>query len=161
MTILSDENQQQCLAIQRTAPTSVPYATATSERIVMTTPRGSRVAGKRVLVTGAARGMGRSHAVRLAEEGADIVIVDICAPIAGLEYELASEDDLAQTADAVESAEARCISVVADIRDENALTDAVNDAAASLEASTLQWPTQAYSLSRRGTAPPRISGEQY
>ena len=44
-----------------------------------------RVAGKRVLVTGAARGMGRSHAVRLAEEGADLILVDICASLPELE----------------------------------------------------------------------------
>ena len=43
-----------------------------------------RVAGKRVLVTGAARGMGRSHAVRLAEEGADLILVDLCEPLPGL-----------------------------------------------------------------------------
>ncbi|WP_264001507.1 SDR family NAD(P)-dependent oxidoreductase, partial [Mycolicibacterium gadium] len=45
-----------------------------------------RVAGKRVLVTGAARGMGRSHAVRLAEEGADLILVDICESLPELEY---------------------------------------------------------------------------
>lgn len=53
-----------------------------------------RVADKRIVVTGAARGMGRSHAIRLAEEGADLVLVDICAPIDELDYPLSTEADL-------------------------------------------------------------------
>src|SRR4051812_50149932 len=57
-----------------------------------------RVDGKRVLVTGAARGMGRSHAVRLAEEGADLILVDICESLPELEYPLATPEDLAETA---------------------------------------------------------------
>ncbi|MEN3320262.1 MAG: hypothetical protein V7643_3664, partial [Mycobacterium sp.] len=51
-----------------------------------------RVACKRVLITGAARGMGRSHAVRLAEEGADLILVDICESLPELEYPLATRD---------------------------------------------------------------------
>ena len=61
-----------------------------------------RVAGKRVLITGAARGMGRSHAVRLAEEGADLILVDICASLPEVEYPLATAEDLEETARLVE-----------------------------------------------------------
>ena len=53
-----------------------------------------RVEGKVALITGAARGQGRSHALRLAEEGADIVALDICRPIESTSYSLATVDDL-------------------------------------------------------------------
>ena len=67
-----------------------------------------RVAGKRVLITGAARGMGRSHAVRLAEEGADLILVDICESLPEVEYPLASRDDLDETARLVGEARQAC-----------------------------------------------------
>lgn len=51
-----------------------------------------------MLVTGAGRGQGRSHAWRLAEEGADVIAVDVCAPVAGIAYPMASRDDLEETA---------------------------------------------------------------
>ena len=63
----------------------------------MTASAPGRVAGKRVLITGAARGMGRSHALRLAEEGADLILVDICQSLPQIEYPLATEEDLAET----------------------------------------------------------------
>ena len=56
-----------------------------------------RVEGKVAFITGAARGQGRSHAIRLAEEGADIVAIDICAPIESMRYPLATPEDLQQT----------------------------------------------------------------
>jgi (+)-trans-carveol dehydrogenase len=56
-----------------------------------------RVEGKVAFITGAARGQGRSHAIRLAEEGADIIAVDVCEDIAGVPYVGATEEDLAQT----------------------------------------------------------------
>ena len=86
-----------------------------------------RVAGKRVLVTGAARGMGRSHAVRLAEEGADLILVDICASLPELEYPLASREDLDETARLVEKHGRRAMTQVVDIRDADALAAAVAD----------------------------------
>ena len=89
-----------------------------------------RVAGKRVFVTGAARGMGRSHAVRLAEEGADLILVDICASLPELEYPLASRDDLDETARLVEKHGRRAITQVVDIRDADALAAAVDDGVA-------------------------------
>ena len=63
-----------------------------------------RVADKKVLITGAARGMGRSHAVRLAEEGADLILVDICESLPELEYPLATPEDLNETARLAEKA---------------------------------------------------------
>ena len=91
-----------------------------------------RVAGKRVLVTGAARGMGRSHAVRLAEEGADLILVDICASLPELEYPLASHEDLAETGRLVEKQDRRAITKVVDVRDAVALASAVDDAVGEL-----------------------------
>jgi SDR family mycofactocin-dependent oxidoreductase len=91
-----------------------------------------RVAGKRVVVTGAARGMGRSHAVRLAEEGADVILVDICESLPGLEYPLASVEDLNETARLVEKHGRRAVTAVVDVRDETALTKAIADGAAEL-----------------------------
>jgi SDR family mycofactocin-dependent oxidoreductase len=91
-----------------------------------TRPPG-RVAGKRVLVTGAARGMGRSHAVRLAEEGADLILIDICASLPELEYPLAAREDLDETAALVEKHGRRAITKVVDIRDAEALAAAVSD----------------------------------
>ena len=57
-----------------------------------------RVAGKVAFITGAARGQGREHAVRLAEEGADIIAVDLCGDIEGVNYPGATEADLDETA---------------------------------------------------------------
>jgi NAD(P)-dependent dehydrogenase (short-subunit alcohol dehydrogenase family) len=62
-----------------------------------------RVEGKVAFVTGAARGQGRSHAIRLAEEGADIIAVDICDQVAWVPYPMATLDDLAQTVKEVEA----------------------------------------------------------
>jgi NAD(P)-dependent dehydrogenase (short-subunit alcohol dehydrogenase family) len=56
-----------------------------------------KLEGKVAFVTGAARGQGRSHAVRLAQEGADIIAVDICAQIGSVGYPMATPDDLAET----------------------------------------------------------------
>lgn len=92
----------------------------------MTEARG-RVAGKRVVVTGAARGMGRSHALRLAEEGADLVLVDICESLPEVDYPLSTREDLAETARLVEEQGRRAVTHVVDIRDAAALAAAVAD----------------------------------
>ncbi|WP_441959434.1 mycofactocin-coupled SDR family oxidoreductase [Mycolicibacterium houstonense] len=84
-----------------------------------------RVTGKRVLITGAARGMGRSHAVRLAEEGADLILVDLCRSLDQIDYPLASREDLDETARLVEKQGRRALSYVVDVRDADALADAV------------------------------------
>ncbi|MBM7808753.1 SDR family mycofactocin-dependent oxidoreductase [Geodermatophilus bullaregiensis] len=78
-----------------------------------------RMAGKVAFITGAARGQGRSHAVRLAQEGADIVAVDICRDIDTVTpyYPLATEEELAETAAQVEALDRRVVTRVADVRD--------------------------------------------
>src|ERR1700693_2640175 len=85
-----------------------------------------RVVGKRVLITGAARGLGRSHAIRLAEEGADLILIDLCESLPEIEYDLATLDDLAETVRLVTEYVGRCVSRVADVRDEAALRAAVD-----------------------------------
>ena len=84
-----------------------------------------RMDGKVALVTGAARGQGRSHALRLAGEGADIIAVDACTDVASTPYELASEDDLAETVKLVENLDRRIIAPRADVRDSAQLEAAV------------------------------------
>lgn len=76
-----------------------------------------RVAGKVAFITGAARGQGREHAIRLAEEGADIIAVDICGDIDGAPYPLATEADLDETAALVEKLDRRVVTAKADVRD--------------------------------------------
>jgi SDR family mycofactocin-dependent oxidoreductase len=84
-----------------------------------------RVQGKVAFITGAARGQGRSHAVRLAEEGADIIAVDLCEDLASVNYPLSTPEDLAQTAALVEALDRRIITRIADVRDLGQLQDAV------------------------------------
>ena len=91
------------------------------------TPSSGRAAGKRVLITGAARGLGRSHALRLAEEGADLILIDLCESLPEIEYDLATQDDLAETVRLVAEYGGRCVSRVADVRDEAALRSAVDE----------------------------------
>lgn len=86
-----------------------------------------RVEGKVAFITGAARGQGRSHAVRLAEEGADIVAVDLCEPIATVGYPMPTADDLAETVRLVEATGRRIIARPADVRDPDALADALGE----------------------------------
>jgi (+)-trans-carveol dehydrogenase len=85
-----------------------------------------RVAGKVALVTGAARGQGRSHAVRLAQEGADIIAVDICGQIDSAPYPLGTQDDLAQTVKDVEELDQRIVAYRADVRGYEELQSAVD-----------------------------------
>jgi (+)-trans-carveol dehydrogenase len=91
-----------------------------------------RLAGKVALITGAAKSQGRSHAIRLAEEGADIIAVDICRQIGFVPYPMATEDDLAETVSAVEALNRRIVAAVADVRDRDALRSAVDKGAAEL-----------------------------
>jgi SDR family mycofactocin-dependent oxidoreductase len=83
------------------------------------------LAGKVALITGVARGQGRAHAVRLASDGAEIIGVDICAPIASVPYPLATADDLAATVKLVEDTGARIVAKEADVRDRASLSAAV------------------------------------
>jgi SDR family mycofactocin-dependent oxidoreductase len=91
-----------------------------------------RVEGKVAFITGAARGQGRSHAIRLAQEGADIIAVDLCGPVPNLQYPSATPEDLAETVKEVEKLDRRIIATQADTRDADALKRAVDDGVAQL-----------------------------
>ncbi len=91
-----------------------------------------RVEGKVAFITGAARGQGRSHAVRLAEEGADIIAVDICRSLPTVPYEGATREDLAATAKLVEDLDRRIVVREADVRDLGQLQTAVQEGLSEL-----------------------------
>lgn len=91
-----------------------------------------RVTGKVALVTGAARGQGRSHAVRLAEEGAEIIAIDACSPVESAPYPMASAEDLAETTRLVEAHGRRIVARQADVRHYDELAAAVNEGAEEL-----------------------------
>jgi len=91
-----------------------------------------RVAGKVAFITGAARGQGRSHAIRLAQEGADIIAVDLVGQIDTVPYPMSTPDDLAQTVKEVEALDRRIVATQADVRDYAALKAAVDDGVAQL-----------------------------
>jgi (+)-trans-carveol dehydrogenase len=85
-----------------------------------------RVEGKVAFITGAARGQGRAHAVRLAQEGADIIAVDICKQIDSVRIPLSTPEDLAETADLVKGQNRRIYTAEVDVRDYDALKAAVD-----------------------------------
>jgi (+)-trans-carveol dehydrogenase len=85
-----------------------------------------RLEGKVAFITGAARGQGRSHAVRLAQEGADIIAVDICRGFADSTAPAATPQDLAETADMVKNLDRRIVTAEVDVRDFDALKSAVD-----------------------------------
>ncbi len=93
-----------------------------------------RMQGKVAFITGAARGQGRSHAVRLAEEGADVIAVDICADIDTVTpfFHLATEDDLAETARQIKELGQRVVTRVADVRDLSGLQKAFDEGVTEL-----------------------------
>ncbi|WP_156689168.1 mycofactocin-coupled SDR family oxidoreductase [Mycobacterium sp. Marseille-P9652] len=86
-----------------------------------------RMDGKVAFITGAARGQGRSHAVRLAEEGADIIAVDICRPFDASPAPGATAEDLDITAGMVKDAGARVVTAQVDVRDFDAMKTAVDN----------------------------------
>jgi SDR family mycofactocin-dependent oxidoreductase len=89
-----------------------------------------RVEGKVAFITGAARGQGRSHALRLAQEGADIIAVDIDRPVGTAAVDVATAADLAETARLVEELDRRCLARTADVRDLAALQAVVDEGVA-------------------------------
>ena len=123
-----------------------------------------RVAGKVAFITGAGFGQGRSHAIRLAEEGADIVAVDLAAPYdaaAHPQYAAATAADLEETKSLVEKTGRRCVTAVADVRDSAALRAAAevglaefghidvvcaNAGLITFHASSLDIPKETYNL---------------
>jgi len=90
-----------------------------------------RAEGKVAFITGAARGQGRSHAVRLAQEGADIIAIDICHDVPGA-LAMATPEDLAETVKLVEAQDRRIVATQADVRDFDGLRVAVDDGVAQL-----------------------------
>ncbi len=91
-----------------------------------------RFAGKVAFITGAARGQGRNHAVRLAREGADLILADACADVASIGYDLATEADLAETGKLVEGEGRRVVSDRVDVREGAAVRALVDRGVAEL-----------------------------
>jgi SDR family mycofactocin-dependent oxidoreductase len=91
-----------------------------------------RVDGKVAIISGAARGQGRSHARLLAAEGADIIAIDICADIETNDYPLARPEDLDETARLVEKEGRNAYTAIVDVRDRNAVADAIDAGVAEL-----------------------------
>jgi SDR family mycofactocin-dependent oxidoreductase len=91
-----------------------------------------RLEGKVAFITGIARGQGRSHAIRLAEEGADIIGLDICADLPHVPYAMATSDDLEETVAFIEKLDRRIIAGVADVADRQAVQRVVDDGVAEL-----------------------------
>jgi (+)-trans-carveol dehydrogenase len=91
-----------------------------------------RVEGKVAFITGAARGQGRSHAIRLAEEGADIIAVDIASQVDSVPYPMSTPEDLAETVKQVEALDRRIVATQADVRDYQTLKQALDNGVAEL-----------------------------
>jgi (+)-trans-carveol dehydrogenase len=91
-----------------------------------------RFDGKVAFITGAARGQGRSHAVKLAQDGADIIAVDWCAQIESVHYRMSAPADLAETVRLVEALDRRIIAAEVDVRDSAALRSFLDSAVAEL-----------------------------
>jgi SDR family mycofactocin-dependent oxidoreductase len=109
--------------------------------------------GKVAFITGAARGQGRSHAVRLAQEGADIIALDICRQIDSVAYPMSAPDDLAETARQVEALDRRIFTAEADVRDEAALKQV-------FEAGTAEIGPVDIVLANAGIAPMSLPGKE-
>jgi SDR family mycofactocin-dependent oxidoreductase len=91
-----------------------------------------KLEGKVAFITGAARGQGRSHAIRLAQEGADIIASDICAQVGTVAYPMATLEDLAETVKEVEALDRRIVALPADVRDPDELQAAFDAGVAAL-----------------------------
>ena len=112
-----------------------------------------RLAGKVAFVTGAARGQGRSHAVRLAEEGASIIAMDICDQIPTVFYPMATSDDLAETERLVKEAGGSIVTSVGDVRN-------LEDVQAAYSAGITQFGKVDIVLPNAGIMPVIGPGEQ-
>src|SRR5690606_13241606 len=85
----------------------------------------SQFDGKVAFITGAARGQGRAHAVRFAEEGADVIAFDLCAQIDSVAYPMATPEDLDETVRLVEKTGRRIVAERGDVRDRDRLAEVV------------------------------------
>jgi SDR family mycofactocin-dependent oxidoreductase len=112
-----------------------------------------KLEGKVAFITGAARGQGHSHAVRLAQEGADIIASDICAQVETVAYPMATPEDLAETVKEVEALDRRIVAQQADVRDPAALK-------AVFDAGTAQLGPVDIVVANAGIAPLSLH-EQY
>ncbi len=101
-----------------------------------------RLHGKVALITGAARGIGRAQAVRFAEEGADIIALDVCGPVDTVITPPATPDDLDETARLVTEAGGRIVADIVDVRDTdgNAVRDATAVSACSADSTSSARP---------------------
>ena len=109
--------------------------------------------GKVAFITGVARGQGRSHAVRLAQEGADIIGVDILAQLESVVYPMSTQDDLDQTVKEVEALGRRIFTAQADVRDVDALQKAFNEGTSELGPADIV-------LANAGIGPSGLASEQ-
>jgi len=97
--------------------------------------------GKTAFITGAARGLGRASAVQLAQQGADIIAVDICRQLDTVPYPMSTPDDLAQTVAEVEALDRRIISAQVDVRDSKALRAVLEAGVAELGGLDIVLPS--------------------
>ena len=88
---------------------------------------GGKLEGKVAFITGMARGQGRSHALRLAKEGADIVGIDLCQQISSVDYSMSTRDDLNETVKLVEEVDQRIVARVGDVRQRDSIEVAVRE----------------------------------
>ncbi len=113
-----------------------------------------RFENKVVFITGAARGQGRAEAVRFAQEGADIIAVDACSEFSSTAYAGATRDDLDETVRLVEATGRRIAAEVADVRDFDALSQALAAGVEAFGRSTSSSPTPASARAAcRGRSP--------
>lgn len=96
-----------------------------------------KLEGRVAFITGAARGQGRAHAVRLAQEGADIIAVDICQQLESVVYPMSTPDDLDETVRLVKDLGRRIVAREADVRDAKALRRAFDEGVAELGPATI------------------------
>lgn len=119
-----------------------------------------RFDGRTAVITGAARGQGRSHAERLAAEGADVVALDLCQDIPSVAYDLATSDDLARTAELVRAHGRRVVAAEVDVRDADALRSAVAQAAATLGGVDVVLANAGIGIMDADTDDPTAFGDQ-
>jgi SDR family mycofactocin-dependent oxidoreductase len=109
-----------------------------------------RLRDKTALITGAARGIGRAQAVRFAEEGADIIAIDVCGPIESVAVPHSTPQDLVETALLVEQAGGRIVTEIVDVRNADELSEAVEHGASRFEGLDIVCATAG--ITSRGAA---------